>query len=181
MASAVAAVANGGVLSPPRIVRGTRAPDGTLELEPPPERREVITPRTAAQLTRILENVVSHGTGQLAAVSGYRVAGKTGTSRRHVEGAGYSEDHYASFAGFAPSRDPRLVCLVVLDSPQGDRYYGGQIAAPVFARIMGPALAHLRVPPDRDDRVLTLRVPGREPRELLASYEEPLAGAEPSR
>ncbi|MBI4005413.1 MAG: penicillin-binding protein 2, partial [Gammaproteobacteria bacterium] len=88
------------------------------------------------------------GTGQRAAVTGYRVAGKTGTVHKSVSG-GYFEDRYLSlFAGIAPAGDPRLVMVVVIDEPQGEQYYGGQVAAPIFSRVMSGALRLLDVLPD---------------------------------
>ena len=97
----------------------------------------------------MLESVVKEGgTGQRAAVAGYRVAGKTGTVHKSRAG-GYSEDKYQSlFAGFAPVSDPRLVSVVVIDQPVGEQYYGGLVAAPVFSRVMTGALRLLNVPPD---------------------------------
>jgi cell division protein FtsI (penicillin-binding protein 3) len=84
-------------------------------------------------------------------VAGYRIAGKTGTARKSVPGRGYVTDQrIPSFVGFAPARRPRLAGLVVIDTPRGSRYYGGQVAAPVFATIMAEALTALRVPPDED-------------------------------
>lgn len=158
LAAAIGAVANDGVLVQPRVVLGTRAPDGTWEPEERTADRRVISSRTAETLTRFMEAAVLRGTGTEADVPGYRVAGKTGTARRHVEDQGYSKGmYYASFGGFAPSRDPRLVLLVVFDSPRGARYYGGQVAAPVFARIMAASLAHLRVPPDDSRRLVVYR------------------------
>ena len=147
MAAAVSAVANDGLRPSPRVVLGTRSPGGRWFPEEETPFRRVVSEETARTLRRLLEGVVDGGTGSLARVPGYRVAGKTGTARRHVEGLGYvSSRYYASFAGFAPVQDPRVVCVVVLDSPDGDRYYGGQTAAPVFSRIVGEALARLRVP-----------------------------------
>jgi cell division protein FtsI (penicillin-binding protein 3) len=158
LAAAIGAVANDGVLVEPRVVLGTRVPDGAWIPEESTGSRRVISARSAETLTRFMEATVLRGTGTEAAVPGYRVAGKTGTSRRHVEDLGYGKGlYYASFGGFAPSRDPRLVLLVVFDSPRGDRYYGGQIAAPVFARIMAASLAHLRVPPDDARRLVVYR------------------------
>jgi cell division protein FtsI (penicillin-binding protein 3) len=80
-------------------------------------------------------------------VHNFHVAGKTGTSRKAVAG-GYSDDHAAIFAGFAPASQPRLVVVVMIDEPQGADYYGGDIAAPVFANIVSGALRVLAVPPD---------------------------------
>ncbi len=97
----------------------------------------------------MLEGVVSvEGTGHRAMISGYRVAGKTGTSKK-LDKNGYSEDKYLSiFAGMAPASDPRLVMLVVINEPRGKLYYGGQVAAPVFAKVMSGALRLLNVAPD---------------------------------
>lgn len=88
------------------------------------------------------------GTGTNAAVKGYRVAGKTGTAHKAIPG-GYAENRYRSlFAGMAPASAPRLVLVVVIDEPQGDEYYGGQVAAPVFAHVMQGALRIFAIPPD---------------------------------
>jgi len=107
----------------------------------------VISASTAYELTTMLEAVVAPGaTGQRAAVHNFHVAGKTGTSRKAVAG-GYSDDHAAIFAGFAPASQPALVVVVIIDEPRG-AYYGGDIAAPVFANIVSGALRVLAVPPD---------------------------------
>ena len=97
----------------------------------------------------MLEAVVSPpGTGQRAAVRNFHIAGKTGTTQKAGVG-GYSADrHGAIFAGFAPASQPRLVVVVMIDEPQGTAYYGGDIAAPVFANIVSGALRVLAVPPD---------------------------------
>ncbi len=151
LASAFAALANDGVLVPPRVVLGIRDARGRFEPAPPPEPRRVVSSHTARALAEILEGVVVRGTGRPASVSGYRMAGKTGTARKNVPGQGYARDRFvASFAGFGPVGRPRLAGLVVLDSPGRGEYYGGLVAAPVFGRIMGEALAHLAVPPDED-------------------------------
>ena len=89
------------------------------------------------------------GTARRARVAGYTVAGKTGTAHK-ASGNGYAEDKYmAFFAGIAPATEPRLVTIVVIDEPQGDHYYGGEIAAPVFSRITAGALRLLNVVPDQ--------------------------------
>jgi cell division protein FtsI/penicillin-binding protein 2 len=151
MAGAAAAVANGGTWHAPRVVLGLRREDGSFEPAPVPEPRRVISERTARTMASLMEGVIEEGTGKQAWVAGYRIAGKTGTARKSAPGRGYSmRDRIPSFVGFAPSHQPRLAGLVVLDSPVGSRYYGGQVAAPVFARIMGEALTHLRIPPDED-------------------------------
>jgi cell division protein FtsI (penicillin-binding protein 3) len=150
LASAFAAVAHDGVRVPPRIVLGTRDPSGQLKRRPAPESHRVMRPATARAIASMLETAVEQGTGRRAAVPGYRVAGKSGTAQKPLaSGRGYSLDEYvASFAGFAPAGAPRVVLLVVVDSPRGRGYYGGEVAAPVFARIMTEALRHLRVPAD---------------------------------
>ena len=92
--------------------------------------------------------VSAEGTGRRAAVNGFHVAGKTGTVHKAI-GGGYSEDRYLSlFAGMVPVEHPRLVMVVVVDEPQGREYYGGQIAAPVFSRVMAGALRLLNITPD---------------------------------
>jgi cell division protein FtsI (penicillin-binding protein 3) len=120
-----------------------------LRVAEPPVGEPVMRPETAAQLRAMLEAAVGReGTGGLARVSGYRVAGKTGTVRK-AGPRGYTEDRYlAVFAGIAPVSDPRLVMVVVIDEPAGEEYYGGQVAAPVFGRVMAGALRLLNLPPD---------------------------------
>jgi cell division protein FtsI (penicillin-binding protein 3) len=104
--------------------------------------------RVARQVTAMLQGVVSEGgTGALAAVPGYVVAGKTGTTQKLEDDGTYSRRrHIAFFVGFAPARDPRVVTLVMVDEPKGSDYYGGTVAAPVFAELTGRALRELRVP-----------------------------------
>lgn len=152
LAQAYAAIANNGMLVPARIVLGTRDEDGRFVAEQAPEPRRVISARTAATMTEMMEGVVLHGTGGNARVSGYHIAGKTGTAKKVLPGSGVytTNEYFASFGGFGPLRDPALVGFVVLDTPRGGFYYGGLVAAPVFSRIMADALAYLRVPPDDD-------------------------------
>lgn len=137
---------------------GARMPVSFVKIDKPEFREQVITPETAREMRRMLETVVSpEGTGARAAVSGYRVAGKTGTARKAVSG-GYAEDrHVAVFAGMAPAANPRLVTVVVINEPRSGDYYGGEIAAPVFANVMAGGLRVLNVVPDED----RLRDPGR--------------------
>lgn len=114
--------------------------------------KRVLSGRTARQLRVMLESVVSpEGTGARARVAGYRVAGKTGTAHKATAG-GYAADRYrALFAGFAPASNPRLAAVVVVDEPRGEEYYGGQVAAPLFARVMGGALRLFDIRPDAAD------------------------------
>ncbi len=153
MASALATIANDGVLLPPRVVLGTLDPDGKFNDREIPDPRRVLSSDAAAQISSMLEGVIEHGTGKRAAVPGYRIAGKSGTAQKAIAGGGYSEtDFFASFGGFGPLPSPRVAALVLLDSPRGKRHQGGFVAAPVFGRIMTEALYHLRVPrqPSKD-------------------------------
>lgn len=151
LATAVAAVANGGTLLRPHLVAAVRHAGG-IETRPSGEIvGRPISPATALTLERMMEEVVERGTGKAAAVPGYRVAGKTGTAQKAVPGIGYAANRYvASFVGFAPARDPRLVGLVVIDEPRGGRYHGGQVAAPVFSHILARALPLMGIPPDHE-------------------------------
>jgi len=152
LAQAYAVIANEGLLVPARIVLGTRDEDGRFAPRESDEPRRVISARTAVTMANMMEGVVLRGTGGNARVSGYHVAGKTGTAKKVVSGSGvYSaHEYFASFGGFGPLNQPALVGFVVLDTPRGDFYYGGLVAAPVFSRIMADALDYLRVPPDDD-------------------------------
>ena len=147
--SAIAAIANDGLLAPPRIVRGVRDQDGVFVPSPPAEPRRAVSARTAVTVANMLEGVVVRGTGKAAAVPGYHVAGKTGTARKVRNGV-YTLEYYASFTAFAPLHEPRIAGIVVLDTPSGGIYYGGQTAAPALGRVFADALAYLGVPPDDD-------------------------------
>lgn len=160
IATAMAAIANGGYLMQPYIVE--RAVDGygqTIESHGPSIVRRVVSERTAQIVRRMLEMAVEKGgTGTLAAVPGFRVAGKTGTAQKvDPVAGGYAVDRYvASFVGFVPAEDPKLVILVLIDEPKG-KSYGGLAAAPVFSRIASQALAQLKVAPKRPVRDRRLR------------------------
>lgn len=147
LVTACSAMANGGKLMKPQIVKEIRDAKGNLVKTIEPEVvRQVIAPETAKQVMEILESVVTEGTGSNAYVEGYRVGGKTGTAQKIIPGGGYSSSEYiASFLGVAPTNDPRLVCLVVVDAPQGI-HYGGQVAAPAFRNIVRDSLRYLQVP-----------------------------------
>jgi cell division protein FtsI (penicillin-binding protein 3) len=139
LARAYAGIASGGILRPVSMQAVDEAPPG----------ERVISAQTAEQLIAMMVGVVSPaGTGQRAAVKNFSVAGKTGTA--WISGVGgYSGDRYtAVFGGIAPASDPRLVVVVVVNDPQGKAYYGSDIAAPVFSRIVAGALRLLAVPPD---------------------------------
>ena len=110
---------------------------------------QAIPASVARQIKSIMETVVSEsGTGKRASVRGYRIAGKTGTVHKSTRG-GYSEDRYLSiFAGMAPASKPRLVMVVTVNEPGGEQHYGGQVAAPVFSKVMAGALRIMNLPPD---------------------------------
>jgi cell division protein FtsI (penicillin-binding protein 3) len=152
MASVYATIANGGVRVAPRLVRGTMGTDGRVVPSPDPERRRVVSERTARRVTGMLARAVQSGTGQEAQVPGYWVAGKTGTARKPLEDAlGYSDQYVASFIGFVPARDPQLVVAAIIDEPT--TVYGGVAAAPLFREVVRFALAHLRIPPSGRPRI----------------------------
>ncbi len=121
-----------------------------LKLEQAPESQRVLSPRTALAVRAMLETVVlPGGTAPRAQVLGYRVAGKTGTAHKLDSRGAYAPDRYvASFVGFAPVSDPRLIIAVMIDEPSAGQYFGGTVAAPVFSRIMTGALRMLAVSPD---------------------------------
>jgi cell division protein FtsI (penicillin-binding protein 3) len=159
VAAAYAAVANGGVRVQPSLLRGSLDANGTLHPVPAPKKTRAITAKTAKQITGMLEAVVAKGgTAPMAAIAGYRVAGKTGTARKvRTDGRGYA-GYVASFVGFAPADAPRLVVEVVLDDPVP--IYGGLVSAPVFRTVMGFALGALHIPPTgRPTPVARLTVP----------------------
>ncbi len=145
MVNAVAAVANGGTLFQPHMVRAVIR-DGKREAVAPVPVREVILPATAATLTTVMEAVVERGTGAAAKIEGYQVAGKTGTAQKIINKRYSDSAHYGSFVGFVPSRRPALAIIVLIDQPRRGAYYGGAVAAPVFQKIAAASLRHLGVP-----------------------------------
>ncbi len=142
LARAYTVLAGDGRLRPVSVVMNEQ---GALPESGPP----VFSRQVVQQVRHMMERVVSpEGTALKASVPGYRVAGKTGTVRKSIAG-GYAEDRYlALFAGMAPASDPRLVMVVVIDEPRAGEFYGGEVAAPVFAKVMAGALRLLAVPPD---------------------------------
>ena len=141
-------LANGGTYVPPTLVNGWLQSDRTLEPAAPGPRRTVVSAQTARQMTAMLEDVVKSGTGTAAAITGYDVAGKTGTAQKpNPKAGGYLSGQYmATFVGFAPAEDPQLTAIVVVDRPT-PVFYGGSIAAPVFSQILAYALRSLQIPP----------------------------------
>jgi cell division protein FtsI (penicillin-binding protein 3) len=139
---------------------GLMRPLSLVALDTPADADRVLSEDSAIAVRRMLEEVVRPGgTGKDAAVTGYRVAGKTGTSWKFSAG-GYSKDKYISvFAGLAPASDPKLAAVVVIDEPKGELYYGGDVAAPVFGDVMSESLRLLAVPPDS--------MPARDPGSIM--------------
>ncbi len=139
LAQAYAALGGDGLMRPISLISTESAVEG----------ERVLQADTARAVRRMLEEVVRPGgTGTKASVTGYRIAGKTGTAWKFAPG-GYSQDEYFSvFAGLAPASNPRLATVVIIDEPKGELYYGSDVAAPVFATVMAESLRLLAIPPD---------------------------------
>ncbi|MDH3900729.1 MAG: penicillin-binding transpeptidase domain-containing protein, partial [Gammaproteobacteria bacterium] len=154
LAQAYATIAAGGIKRPVTFLRQNDSPAG----------KRIFSARVADQLITMLEAVTGPGgTATQARVAGYRVAGKTGTVKKS-EAGGYAEDKYLSvFAGMAPASDPRLVMVVMVNEPGNGKYYGGQVAAPVFTKVLSGALRLLAVPPDDLPLLQTRHDQGGEP------------------
>jgi len=131
---------------------GMRRPVSLLRVDSLPESERVLSVKTARAVRRMLESVVSdQGTAPAARVAGYRVGGKTGTVKKIVNGRYAKKKYLSVFVGMAPLSDPRLVMAVMIDEPRAGKYYGGQVAAPVFAKVMAGALRLLNLAPDALD------------------------------
>jgi cell division protein FtsI (penicillin-binding protein 3) len=146
--SVYATIANEGVRVTPNLVKGFVAPDGSFTAAAPPARTQVVSPRTAKQVSDMMESVVSdRGTAAAAEIAGYRVAGKTGTANRFVSACSGYCGYTASFIGYAPADSPQLVIGVFVEGPQGADHFGGTVAAPVFQKVMSYALQEQGVAP----------------------------------
>lgn len=180
IAMAAAAIANGGYLMKPIVVKSVEDAEGRVVREAKPlVVRRVLQPETVDVLTDILRAVVREGTGRAAAVPGYVVAGKTGTAQKVDASGRYSMiDHVASFVGWAPAARPALVILASLDTPRGARNQGGDVAAPLFARVAEGALRVLAVPPDDPGRVL--RAVATAPEAVVPAAWRPQAASRPA-
>ncbi len=150
MITAVSAVANGGTLYKPHLIKEiVNSENIVIESKEPEVVRQVISEETSNTMCSILESVVSKGGGKNAYVAGYRIAGKTGTSEKQPRG---NQKYVASFIGFAPADDPQVACLVILDEPEiGMTYYGGIIAAPVVKNILEETLQYLGIEPQYNE------------------------------
>jgi cell division protein FtsI (penicillin-binding protein 3) len=172
LAMAYGALANGGVMMEPRLVREVRDAAGrpVFSNEPRPVRR-VVRPETAAEISAVLASAVEEGTATQAALRTFAVAGKTGTARRTTAGGGYAQGSYtATFAGYFPADDPQLTILVKVDEPQG-AYFGGAVAAPVSQATLQAILAAREPAVDRG-RLLATRPAAGPPVHALATQEE---------
>ena len=151
MAAAFAAIGNDGVWTEPSLVQSIVDVDGR-ETELVASTRRAVSEDTAWAIRQMLLNVVVEGTGQAAAVPGYTVGGKTGTSDKLDENGQYVDQTMASFVGMAPIGDPKVVVAVVVDNPAWEYRTGGAAAAPAFSVVMEAALHTLGVAPDVDPR-----------------------------
>ena len=155
VASSMATIANDGLRIEPRVGLGYEL-NGQFEPFEAGAQIQVVSAETARIVASMLEEVVEKGSGTAARIPGYRVAGKSGTAEKSNSGKGYSDTaRIASFVGFAPASDPELVVFVSLDTPQGTRRQGGEVAAPVFAKILSEALQYRRVPRDAEPPLMT--------------------------
>lgn len=150
--TAISAVANDGKLMKPHLVKQVEGQKGKVIKEFKPEIvRQVVSTETARQTSKLLENVVTKGSGKNAFVDGYRAAGKTGTAQVVSERGGYASGKYvASFAGYAPVNDPKVAILIMIAEPQGSSYYGSQVAAPVFSPLAQDILRYMGVPEQKN-------------------------------
>ena len=161
MAAAYNVIANGGLYHTPTILRGVKSDAKGAAMVKGPERpgRRVIGEKAAQQVLQcMLDTMGEHGTGTKGDLIGYSVAGKTGTTRKHVENIGYVNGRYiASFAGFLPAQQPRLLGLIVIDDPRADgaSVYGGAVAAPVFKAIAEEAVKIMGIEPDLPEELET--------------------------
>ncbi|MBI3327000.1 MAG: penicillin-binding protein 2 [Nitrospinae bacterium] len=147
--TAISAIANGGMLVRPHLVKRVLKAEEIERDGPPVQVRRILSEATARQLTALLQGVVTRGTGKGAAVEGYAVAGKTGTAQKYDASLGrYSAQKVtASFIGYLPAEQPRVAILVSLDEPQGTAAWGGAAAAPVFKAIAQQTMRYLQIPP----------------------------------
>ncbi len=165
MVQAYSALANGGHMVKPHIIQKIVNEDGSIYKETKTEISGNPVPQKVADTLRdMMEKEVSEGGGGNARVPGYHMGGKTGTAQKiDTENGGYLEGQYvASFCGFGPTEDPRVICLVVIDNPNG-LYYGGVIAAPVFSEIMGKTMRHLGIAAISEEE---------DAKDILAALEE---------
>jgi cell division protein FtsI (penicillin-binding protein 3) len=147
---------------------GDLVPLSLVRVDALPPAQRVISRATARQVRAMLEMVVQPGgTAPRAQIMGYRVAGKTGTAHKQENGGYAASKYVSSFVGFAPASNPRLMIAVMIDEPTDGRYYGGTVAAPVFAQVMAGALRTLDIPPDAPMKPIVLPAEGEEVKESI--------------
>ncbi|MGI6485034.1 MAG: stage V sporulation protein D [Tepidanaerobacteraceae bacterium] len=146
--NAICVIANDGKMVQPHVAKAILDEDNIVHEFSSSAIRQVISTETAQEMKKILESIVTNGTGGPGKIEGYRVAGKTGTAEKYVPGK-----YVASFVGFAPVDDPQLAALVIVDEPTGGTIYGGQIAGPVFQKVMSDSLNYLGIKPEISDEV----------------------------
>ncbi len=161
LAAAVSAIGNDGVFMQPRVVKELTDEDGnTVKSFETKEVRKVISSKTAKEMQKIMEYVVSEGGGGNAKIAGYRIGGKTGTADKPSEDGGYSDDTYSTFIGMAPMDDPQVTVLVIVDNPKGVQF-GSATAAPIAREFFQNALPYLGIEPNYTEE---------EEKEMKAEY-----------
>src|SRR2546426_744491 len=172
MATAYSALANGGTLVKPHLLRELRAPDGTVLFQAKPETRPALKPETTEALRGMFEGVTLHGTAKKAQLDGYTAAGKTGTAQKvDPRTHAYSATKFiGSFVGFAPVKNPAVVIIVVIDEPLGS-YHGGDVAAPVFREIAEQILPELGIAPDVEFKSGTTLI-AQTPKSLSSQFKD---------
>lgn len=176
LATALSAVANGGYLMKPFIVKEVRSPEGKLIKENKPQvLKRVISYDTSRQVSEILESAVANGTGRNAHIKGYSIAGKTGTAQipNPATGGYYKNRYIASFIGFAPVDNPAITLVIVVEAPKKS-FYGGTVAAPIFKNVTEKVLFYLGIPPSNNfmEARIMPDLKGRSMRDILRWSEK---------
>ncbi len=155
-----AAIANGGKLVTPTVIEGLVDSEGHLQWTPTrPAPQQVFSQQTAQAVLAMMEQVVAEGTGKVAQIPGYRIAGKTGTAQKVTEGGYYGNGRITSFVGIGPVEDPQFVVLAVIDEPLGDDAYGSTVAAPLVKKVMESLFVLEGIPPSSPQAMGTLLTP----------------------